>query len=153
MSEVTVKCNLVINILFFCFSDPRFSWDPQSVRNKNNCREKHSETQTKHNVPVKPERQNRVRFLHTNSFQEGRAFNPHTPGMATSSRFCFPGVRHPLSVQQGSCDLIPRNDPVFIRQHSNHSQDDDVSTTTSGSYTVNNDDFIGEGFLGKDVIV
>ncbi|XP_041359661.1 protocadherin-9-like [Gigantopelta aegis] len=135
-------------------SNPHFSWDPERVRSKNNSRDNFSAPQTKHNnIPVKPERQNRVRFLHTNSFQEGRTFNPHPPTMTPSSRFSSPGVRHPLSVQRESCDLIPRNDPVFIRQHSNHSQDDDVSTTTSGSYTVNNDDFLGESFLGKDVIV
>ncbi|XP_067663340.1 protocadherin gamma-A4-like [Haliotis asinina] len=94
-------------------------------------------------------RHNPSRFLHTNSFQEGRDFTRNHGPRDTSRDY---SLRQGLSTFQDRPNNYSR--PLsYHRQSSNVSHDDDGSTTTSGSYTLNQDDSLEERILGKDIIV
>lgn len=49
--------------------------------------------------------------------------------------------------------LRPPPPVSYTPQGSAVSMDDDASTTTSGSYVMNPDDVMLDGFMGKDVVV
>ncbi|XP_046363095.1 putative protocadherin beta-18 [Haliotis rufescens] len=94
-------------------------------------------------------RHNQVRFLHTNSFHEGRDF-PSKKSPRDMSRDYLLRQGHNTFQDRSNNYSRPLS---YRRQSSNMSHDDDGSTTTSGSYTLNQEDLLEERILGKDVIV
>lgn len=148
--NVMLELEIILTCVFFVFLEMHLRrWDAPIQGSKSHSFDQCYPLPIKQASDFQNSRHNQVRFLHTNSFHEGRDF-PSKKSPRDMSRDYL--------LHQGHNTFQDRSNNYsrslsYRRQSSNMSHDDDGSTTTSGSYTLNQDDLLEERILGKDVIV